>query len=99
MSDDVQVPAAAPAPPLGETETAPPPRRRWWRRLGTGVRRVLMFTAILLAVAIVTTITVDLGPAMRRMAERAGSTYLKRDLAIGRLSIRLLTGEIGRAHV
>src|SRR4029453_18638796 len=52
----------------------------------------LMFTAILLAVALVTTITIDLGPALRGLAERAGSSYLKRDLTIGRLSLRLLTG-------
>ena len=90
MSDDVQ--ASAPAPEPSGAEPAPRPRRRWWRRLGTGVRRVLMFTAILLAVALVTTITVDLGPAVRGLAERAGSSYLKRDLTIGRLSIRLLTG-------
>ncbi len=63
MSDDVQ--ASAPAPEPSVAEPAPRPRRRWWRRLGTGVRRVLMFTAILLAVALVTTITVDLGPAVR----------------------------------
>ena len=86
MSDDVQAPSLEPLP--AEPEPTPP-RRRWWRRLGTGVRRVLMFTAILLAVAIVTTITVDLGPAVRGMAERAGSSYLKRQLTIGRLSIRL----------
>ncbi len=91
--DDVQTPvtAAADPPPPG-TEESPPLRRRWWRRLGTGVRRVLMFTAILLAVALVTTITVDLGPAVRGLAEHAGSNYLKRDLTIGRLSIRLLNG-------
>ncbi|HTE64942.1 MAG TPA: hypothetical protein VK736_01620, partial [Candidatus Binatia bacterium] len=48
--------------------------------------------AILLAVAFVTTLTVDLGPGVRGMAERAGANYLKRDFTIGRLSIRLLTG-------
>ena len=90
MKDDVQAGAPEAEAPAAEPET--PPRRRWWRRLGTGVRRVLMFTAILLAVALVTTITVDLGPAVRGMAERAGSSYLKRDLTIGRLSIRLLNG-------
>ena len=89
--DDVQTPVTAADPPPG-VEATPPVRRRWWRRLGTGVRRVLMFTAILLAVALVTTITVDLGPAVRGLAERAGSNYLKRDLTIGRLSIRLLNG-------
>ena len=51
-----------------------------------------MFAAILLAVAFVTTLTVDLGPGVRGMAERAGANFLKRDFTIGRLSIRLLTG-------
>ena len=48
MSDDVQV--ATPEPEPSVAGPALPRRRRWWRRLGTGVRRVLMFTAILLAV-------------------------------------------------
>ncbi len=51
-----------------------------------------MLAAILLAVAFVTTLTVDLGPGVRGVAERAGANYLKRDFTIGRLSIRLLTG-------
>ena len=67
-------------------------RRSWWRRLGTGVRRVFALAAIILAVAVVTSLSVDLGPGVRGAAERAGANYLKRDFTIGRLSIRLLTG-------
>ncbi len=60
--------------------------------LGRGVRRILAIAAIILAVAFVTTLTVDLGPALRQLAEKGGAAYLKRDFTIGRLSIRLLTG-------
>ncbi len=85
-------------PPEPEMAAEPPstpdsrPRRSIWRLLGRMVRRTLMFAAVLLAVALVTTLTVDLGPGVRGMAERAGANYLKRDFTIGRLSIRLLTG-------
>src|SRR5579862_2004376 len=48
--------------------------------------------AAILAVAIVTSITVDLGPAVRRAAEDAGSKQWKRPIHIGRLSIRLFGG-------
>lgn len=79
--------AAAPAP-----EGSARPSRPILRLLGRLVRRVLMFTAIVLAVAFVTTLTVDLGPGVRGVAERAGANYLNREFTIGRLSIRLLTG-------
>ena len=42
--------------------------------------------------AFVTTVTIDLGPSLRQLAEKGGAAYLKRDFTIGRLSIRLLTG-------
>ena len=48
--------------------------------------------ACAVAVAFVTSITVDLGPALRARAEVAGSNYLKRPLHIGRLSVRLWRG-------
>ena len=78
------------AAPAGTPE--PRPRRSVWRLLRQMTRRTLMFAAILLAVAFVTTLTVDLGPGVKGVAERAGAGYLKRDFSIGRLSIRLLTG-------
>ena len=76
--------------PEGSVEATP--RRS---RLGTVLRWIGRFAAVLaivLAVAIVTTLSVDLGPALRGRAERAGSSYLNREMKIGRLSVRLLTG-------
>jgi hypothetical protein len=52
----------------------------------------VVIAAAVLAVAIVTTITVDLGPALRGLAEREGSRRIKRPMHIGRLSVRLLNG-------
>src|SRR3954471_18888160 len=49
--------------------------------------------AIVLAVAIVTTLTVDLGPGLRGLAEREGSRRLQRPIHIGALSIRLFNGK------
>ena len=90
-----QAPPETPGPEVTAEPAATPearPRRSGWRLLGRLARRTLMFAAILLAVAFVTTLSVDLGPGVRGLAERAGANYLKRDFTIGRLSIRLLTG-------
>ncbi len=51
-----------------------------------------MVAAAVLAVVIVATLTVDLGPAARKYAEDAGSKRLKRPIHIGRLSLHILTG-------
>lgn len=59
------------------------------------VRALKVFASsltVVLAAAVVTSFTVDLGPALRERAERAGSGYLKRDVRIGRLGVRLLAG-------
>jgi hypothetical protein len=48
----------------------------------------------LLAAAIVASITVDLGPAVRAKAEDAGSKYIERPMHIGSLRIHLLTGKV-----
>src|SRR5260221_3053648 len=53
---------------------------------------VLIF-AMVLAVAIVTTLTVDLGPALRAVAEREGSRRIERTMHIGSLSVRLFNGK------
>src|SRR5215218_10361136 len=58
-------------------------------------RLVVRLGAVVLAVVtalIVTGLTVDLGPAVRRRAEQEGSKYLLRPLHIGRVSARLLPG-------
>ena len=48
---------------------------------------------MLLAVAIVATLTIDLGPGLRGLAEREGSKRIGRSLRIGKLGVRLLTGK------
>ena len=53
---------------------------------------VLIF-AMALAVAIVTTLTVDLGSALRGLAERQGSKRIERPMHIGSLSVRIFNGK------
>ena len=55
-------------------------------------RRSIAATAVLAAAALVGLITVDLGPAVRARAEQALGAYLKREVSIGRIGIRLLRG-------
>jgi autotransporter translocation and assembly factor TamB len=54
----------------------------------------LAVAAVVLAAAIVTTLTVDLGPSVRAAAEREGSKYIERPLHIGSLGIHLLSGTV-----
>jgi hypothetical protein len=63
---------------------------RAYRYLG----RALAVAAAILAVSVVTTVSVDLGPLVRKRAETLGANTWKRPIHIGRLSIRLLTGRI-----
>ena len=48
--------------------------------------------AVIVAVTIVTTVSVDLGPSLRRRAEAAASSYMGRPMQIGRLSVHLWRG-------
>jgi hypothetical protein len=50
--------------------------------------------SVVLAVSIVASVTVDLGPAARGAAERYGSKYMDRPLHIGSLRIHLITGKV-----
>jgi hypothetical protein len=91
-----QDPTPAPRDP---ERPAPPPRavrarrgRRWLRGLVRGVLLFLTLVVAVLAAAIIATLSVDLGPAVKARAERAAGNYLERDFSIGRLSIRLATG-------
>jgi hypothetical protein len=77
-------------PPVSATPARP--RRSWAHLAGRAAVRFFSILAILLAVAIITTVSVDLGPALRARAAKAGGDYLKREMAIGGLSVRLLTG-------
>ena len=61
-----------------------------------GVRRLAVrLAALLLAVVaglLVTVLTIDLGPFLRRVAEEQGSRFIKRPMHIGRLSAKLSIG-------
>jgi len=57
------------------------------------VRRVVATVAVALAVTVVTSVTVDLGPALKRQAETQGSKFIERPMHIGRLSVRLWNGQ------
>src|SRR6266542_5870358 len=78
-------PIASPAEP----EPAPPARRPRWRRVSL---RALAVVVAILAGAIVTFFTVDLGPSLRVRAESAGSKFIQRPIHIGRLSAKLTPG-------
>jgi len=68
-----------------------------WLRRHPALRFVgksAMIAIALLGAAIVSSLTIDLGPALRRQAEDEGTLQLKRPIHIGRLSIRLLTGQV-----
>ena len=78
-----------PIAPPAEPEPASPTGRPRWRRVSL---KVLAGVVAILAGAIVTFFTVDLGPSLRARAERAGSTYIQRPIHIGRLSSKLTPG-------
>jgi hypothetical protein len=56
------------------------------------VKIAVVTLAVILAVAAVTTVTVDVGPALRARAEQEGSKFMRRPMHIGRLSVRLWNG-------
>lgn len=87
-------PAARNAVPAGPPP-APPVRRRRsrrWPRLRRYGRWSLALTVALLCAAVVSAVTVDLGPRLRIQAERQFANYLDRQVSIGRLSTYLLPG-------
>jgi len=55
-------------------------------------RRFAVVIGIIVAVVLVSTLTIDLGPALRVRAETAGSNWLERKLTIGRLGVHLGRG-------
>jgi hypothetical protein len=56
------------------------------------VRLSLMITVAILAAAIVSTLTVDVGTLLRSPAQRYASDYLKRQVAIGSMRLHVFTG-------
>jgi len=55
-------------------------------------RRFAVVIGVVVAVVLVSTLTIDLGPALRGRAERAGSNWFERKLTMGRLGIHLAAG-------
>lgn len=55
-------------------------------------RAIVMVLAIALAVVLVSVVSIDLGPALKTRAERAGGNWLERGMHIGRLGVQLGRG-------
>ncbi len=55
-------------------------------------RRFAVTIGVIVAVVVVSTLTIDLGPVLRARAEREGSNWLDRKLTIGRLGVHLGRG-------
>src|SRR5262245_30138645 len=56
-------------------------------------RRFAVTIGIVVAVIVVSILTIDLGPALRARAERAGGNWLDRKMTIGRLGVRIGSGK------
>ncbi|MGE0705775.1 MAG: hypothetical protein AB7P22_17780, partial [Vicinamibacterales bacterium] len=65
-------------------------RHRILRHVGLG----LAITATILAATVVSTLTIDLGPRLRELAEREGSRRIDRQITIGRLGIHVARGRV-----
>ena len=55
-------------------------------------RRFAVTIGVIVAVIVVSTLTIDLGPALKARAERAGGNWLERKMTIGRLGVHLGRG-------
>ncbi|MGH9254178.1 MAG: translocation/assembly module TamB domain-containing protein [Vicinamibacterales bacterium] len=55
-------------------------------------RRVVATCAVIVAVAFVTSLSIDLGPSLKARAEAAASQYMGRPMHIGRMSVHLWLG-------
>lgn len=56
------------------------------------LRRVVIVCSCILAVAVVTSVSVDVGPLLKGLAEEQGSRYIERPMHIGRMEVRLWDG-------
>ncbi|HVZ21596.1 MAG TPA: hypothetical protein VG871_11065, partial [Vicinamibacterales bacterium] len=92
MSSDPQTPSSDSGQPAGTDPEQPQvslPRRRRRHPL---LRTLGVLVALVVAL-IVATLPIDLGPALRKRAETAGSKYIERPMHIGTLKVKLLTGQ------
>ena len=65
-------------------------RSRVLRFVGLG----LAIASVVLATVVVSTLTIDLGPWLRGVAEAQGSRLIKRPIHIGALRLRVIRGRI-----
>ncbi len=86
------------------TEEGPTPEasrvRRAWSAVGAAGRRAYRYgrrfavtIGVIVAVVVVSILTLDLGPALRARAEAEGSKWLARTMTIGRLGVHLGSGK------
>ncbi|MBI4476351.1 MAG: translocation/assembly module TamB [Acidobacteria bacterium] len=76
----------------GTQSQAPRERRSVYRRVRRAVYLFFSVLALVIAAALVTTLTVDLGPRLRELAERQGSQAIERRIHIGKLGVHLASG-------
>lgn len=90
QKDDAPQPSVPEAELPPETPASPSVRRR--RRLPRWFVYPLAVLTAVLAALIVTVFAIDLGPFVRKEAEKRGSAWLDRPMTIGRVSARLTPG-------
>jgi hypothetical protein len=56
-------------------------------------RRFAVTIGVIIAVVVVSTLTLDLGPVLRARAETEGSKWLERTMTIGRLGVHFGSGK------
>ena len=66
--------------------------KKWAAAVYRYSRAITIVVAVTVAVALVSVVSVDLGPALKARAERAGGNWLDRALHIGRLGVQLGRG-------
>ncbi|HMC77759.1 MAG TPA: translocation/assembly module TamB domain-containing protein [Vicinamibacterales bacterium] len=79
-------------PPDNEVPAEPVPAPRPKRRRKHPLLRLLGVVVALVAAVIVTSMTIDLGPHLKGIAEQQGSKFFDRPMHIGKLSIVLRNG-------
>lgn len=67
---------------------------RTWRGLRRVAARAAVVVAGLAGAALVSLVTIDVGPWLRGRAEQAATAFLKRPMHIGRLSFRPVAGQV-----
>ena len=62
------------------------------RALYRYTHRTTVVVAVTIAVVLASSVTIDLGPALKAQAEAAGGRWLERRMTIGRLGVHLARG-------